>query len=101
MRVTNKYSCFLKQNMNTTKLIRPMIVNGSLIYNESSRACSIIRLKRTVLEEFPQLKSKDNCFYQLEFWKDYATTLQRITEAQENEEGIPLLLWIRKEVTHE
>ncbi len=84
----------------TTRLIRPIIANGALVYNESSRASSILRLKKVVIEEF-QLQSKNNCFYQLEFWRDYATTLERIKEAQENEEGIPLLLWIRKEVRHE
>ena len=86
--------------MGTTRLIRAVIAYGSLVYNESSRASSLLRLKRVIIDEF-QLGSKNNCFYQLEFWKDYATTLERIKEAQENEEGIPLLLWIHKEVRNE
>lgn len=84
----------------TSRLIRPIVVQGSVIYNEYSRGCSLIRLKQVILEEF-DLKSNNHCFYQLEFWRDYAATIERIKEAQENEEGIPLLLWIRKEVRHE
>ena len=82
--------------METIKLTRPLIVNGRLIYNEAKRACSIIRFKKRIIDEFPELKS-GNWSYQLEHWKDYPTTIERIKEAQEGEEKVPILLFIYKE----
>jgi len=78
------------------KLTRPLIVKGRLIYNEARRACSIIRFKTKILDEFPDLRS-GNWSYQLEHWKDYPTTIERLKEAQDCQEKVPMLLFIYKE----
>ncbi len=78
-------------------LTRPIIVNGRLIYHESVRAYNTIRLKKRLLDEFSQLRSEDNWCWQIEHWRSYDATLERIKEAQQKEEGIPLLLFIYRE----
>lgn len=82
-------------------LARPIIEQGKLFYCESSRAHSIVRFKKTILEHFPQLRSRKKWQYSLEYWRDVHTTIRRITEAQERKEGIPLLLFIREGETNE
>ena len=82
--------------MNITKmeiLPRPVIVKGRLIYSEAMRSSSVIRLKKQVLDHFPQLKS-GKWDYQLEYWRNNETTIQRLKEAQENKEVVPLLIFI-------
>lgn len=40
----------------------PVKIKGSLLYNESAQAWNIIRLKKEVLNEFPELKEKRGSF---------------------------------------
>jgi len=78
-------------------LTRPIIVNGRLIYNESVRAYNTLRLKKRLLDEFSQLRSEAGWCWQIEYLRSYDATIERIKEAQQNKEGIPLLLFIYRE----
>ncbi len=74
--------------------LRPLIVNGRIIYKEANRSFSIIRFKRRVIDFFPDLKKDRGWNYQLEYWLTHDKVLKRINQMKEQEEGIPLLLYI-------
>lgn len=75
-------------------ILRPLIVNGRLMYDERAKAYALIRFKRRIIDLFPQLKSEQDWCYLLEYWQDHPTTIQRLKESQKNNEGVPLLLFI-------
>ena len=74
-------------------ITQPLIVNGRLIYNEANRASSIIRLKKKIVKEFPDLKKNKNMLYQFEFWRSYEETINRIKQMEEKGQGIPFLIF--------
>ena len=80
--------------MKTIKpLLRPIITTGKLFYEEAARAFVLIRLKRRIIHEFPQLQKNVGWSYQLEYHRTISPTIARIQEA-EQKEGVPLLVFI-------
>ena len=75
-------------------LEKPIIIQGPLTYQESVRAFATIRLKRRIIDEFPQLQENKKWCYRLEYERTYTAAIQRIERAKASEEGIPLLLFI-------
>jgi len=72
-----------------TPLLRPIIVTGKLFYEEAARAFVLIRLKRRIIQEFPQLESNLGWSYQLEYHRTKEQTIKRIENGE-----IPLLVYI-------
>ncbi len=73
-------------------------IMGSVSYSDNYGAWNTIRLKKEVLQEFPQLKEKlAKIRYKLVFYKAYAEFLAAVKKMQENNEPLPLLLYFYKE----
>ena len=70
----------------------PVIIEGRLSYLESLRAFGTIRLKRKIIDLFPQLMQDENWYFRLEYPHTKIMALQRIQEA----EDVPLILYIYK-----
>ena len=86
----------------TRKSLTPRkIINseGKVHYSESNQAWNILKLKKEMFEEFPQLKEKRSAFsYQLIYHRDTKALDQTIKKMlKENGDVIPLLLWLYKE----
>jgi len=74
--------------------------NGKVIYNESAQAWNVIKLKKELFDEFPELKEKRSVFsYKLKFFRDmpeFEKVLKKLRAEKEN--VMPLLLFLYKEV---
>ncbi|MDP2749672.1 MAG: hypothetical protein Q8O89_02470 [Nanoarchaeota archaeon] len=79
------------------KLIVPksgaVIVEGSMFYSSPDKCKSIIRLKKKLSNEFPELKSRDNVYYRIELWKTYDEVEDRIKDIVERRKTLPMLLF--------
>ena len=75
---------------------RPIIVDGSVFYDDKSRTNNIIRLKKRIVEEFQDLKEANDVFYRAELYKTYADFRQRVEELLMQKQGIPMLIFLYK-----
>jgi len=67
-------------------------------YNESKQAWSNIKLKRELINEFPQLKEKRaNFFYELVFCRSYEDFDKTLKELSNGEDVVPMLMFLYKE----
>jgi hypothetical protein len=87
--------------MNPTA-IRPyddtLDVMGHVAYDGNYGAWNTIRLKKEVLQEFPQLKEKlAKIRYKLLFYKNHQEFIIAAKKMQENNEPLPILLFFYKE----
>ena len=74
---------------------KPLVVDGIISYSEANRARTVIRLKKEVVHEFEDLKSKDKSIcYKLEYHRNFDKLKERVSELNNNEDGIPFLLFI-------
>ena len=74
----------------------PVIVHGSVSYYERSRCNCIIRIKKRLVKEFPDLINAKNVCYRAELWQTYDDLRNRIAEIKQKREGIPILLFLFK-----
>ncbi len=76
-----------------TPKINPLILNGSVYYNDKEHCNNIIRIKRDLIKEFSQLTDKGNSLsYQMELYRNTKEIIERIYEL--GKEGkIPILLF--------
>lgn len=73
-------------------------IMGNVSYSEGYGAWNTIRLKKEVLNEFPQLKERTTKIrYKLLFYKDYEEFMEAVTKMKENNEPLPILLYFFKE----
>ena len=86
----------MKKSLTPRKTINS---EGKVHYSESNQAWNILKLKKEMFEEFPQLKEKRSAFsYQLIYPRDIKELEQTIKKIlNENSETIPLLLWLYKD----
>jgi len=76
----------------------PLDIMGNVSYSDNYGAWNIIRLKKDVLREFPQLKEKTaKVRYKLLFYKTYDELREAVRKMQENNEPLPMLLYFYKE----
>ena len=75
---------------------RPIIVDGSVFYDDKSRTNNIIRLKKRIVEEFQDLKGLNNVYYRAELYKTYEELQKRIAELVAQRQGIPMLIFLYK-----
>lgn len=75
----------------------PLISEGNISYNKDLRALSIIRLKKKIVKEFPELNALKQAFYRAELWNNYNQLKQRINQIIIKKQGVPILLFLFKE----
>ncbi len=73
---------------------------GKIAYSESSQAWNIIKLKKELFEEFPELKEKRSSFsYKLKFFRDeeeLEKVYQKFKKAKEK--VMPMILFLYKDL---
>ena len=74
--------------------------NGKIIYNESAQAWNIIKLKKELFDEFPELKEKRSAFsYKLKFFRDQEElekAYQKFKKAKDK--AMPMILVLYKDI---
>ena len=85
----------------TLAMLRPyndkLDITGHVSYSEGYGAWNVIRLKKDLLNEFPQLREKTaKILYKLVFYKSHEELKQAIRRMDENKEAIPILLYFCK-----
>lgn len=72
-------------------------VEGKIAYAESFQAWNVIRLKKELVDEFPQLKEKRSSFsYKIVFCRDFKEITSHINKLK-NDSVMPMLMWLYKE----
>ena len=72
-------------------------IEGKIAYAESFQSWNIIRLKKEIIDEFPQLKEKRSSFsYKLVFCRDFKELLNKVKNLK-NDDVMPMLMWMYKE----
>lgn len=73
-------------------------IDGKLAYSEGFQSWNLIRLKKEIVDEFPQLKEKRSAFsYRLMFFRTHEEILDTIKKLK-NEEVMPMILWMYKDL---
>ena len=91
----------IKQNKEF-KLLYPkkevVRARGILSYDEGQQSWSIIRLKKEIKSEFPQLKEKSRKFgYMMNFYKSFKDLKKDIKELEKKGNIVPMLLMLGEE----
>ncbi len=72
-------------------------ISGPMTYNESAQAWNIIRLRKDILHEFPELKDKQASFtYRLTIPRTSKAMKRHFEEATKSEEILPIFLSFAK-----
>ena len=72
-------------------------VEGKLAYAEGFQSWNILRLKKEIVDEFPQLKEKRSNFsYKLIFCRNYEELLNYFKKLK-SDSVMPMLMWMYKE----
>ena len=70
-------------------------IHGRISYNESAQAWSILRLHKTIIEEFKELKDKKGVFdYEMVLFYSYDQLEGFMKNIKAQGKAPPLLLWI-------
>jgi hypothetical protein len=73
-------------------------IKGKLSYWESTHSWSMMKLKKEVVDEFPQLKERVSAFgYKMIFYHDSNELEKFIRKLRKDGEALPLLVWLIKE----
>jgi hypothetical protein len=71
---------------------------GKMHYSESSQAWNVLKLKKELFEEFPDLKQKRSAFsYELTYFRDLKELEQTIKKLDKEGNKVPILMWLYKE----
>ena len=90
--LNNGYDMF--KTLETIK--RPIIVNGPVHADNKTRTTNIIRLKKRLIKEIPDLSNNNRIFYRAELWQSYEHLEERIKELKKKKQGIPILIFLYK-----
>ena len=72
-------------------------IDGKLAYAEGFQSWNLIRLKKEIVDEFPQLREKRSIFsYKMVFCRNYGELLDYIKKLK-NDAVMPMLMWMYKE----
>ena len=75
-----------------------LLIKGKLSYGEGNRTWNIIRFKKDLLLEFPQLKERREKFgYKMIMHRSFKELKKAIREIENKEEAIPIFLWFLRE----
>ncbi len=75
-------------------------IRGNLSYSEGAQSWGILRFKKELIKEFPQLQEKRSKFsYKMTYFRDFAELEEKIKEMKRSKEQIamPMLVWLYKE----
>ena len=73
-------------------------IKGKFSYSEGIRAWNIIRFKKELINEFPQLKEKRSAFsYKMTFYQEYKELEKAIRKIKRDGGALPVLLFLCKE----
>ena len=68
---------------------------GKVSYHDSDQAWNTIRLKKELLDKFPQLKEKQGKFcYKIKMCSSHKHLKKEINSLEKGSQGIPLLLFL-------
>lgn len=72
---------------------------GKLSYSEGAGAWSILRLKKEIIKEFPQLKEKRSKFsYKMKYFRNFYDLENAIKQMKKDKSSVlPLLVWFYKD----
>ena len=89
-------------NPKNTKFLKPATIpvelEGKMIYNESQRAWGVLRLRKEIISEFPQLKERRKKIgYRILFCRDIAELDKQMEHIKKNIGIAPMLVWFVKE----
>jgi len=87
----------IKKTSILTPDLKPIKKNGSLYYCETDRARTIIRLGKSISNEFSDLQGKKPIKYTLEYYRDNKQFHKRVKKVVNENEGLPFLLFLVKE----
>jgi|SRR3989344_6667538 len=91
MRIQTSSSNHLIKSILTPR-INPLVLDGSVYYNDKEHCNNIIRLKKNLLNEFNQLNNSNSLAYRMELYRDTKQIMDRIIEL--GKEGkLPILLF--------
>ena len=75
--------------------LRTLELEGEISYGESQRAWNLIRLKKDILKEFPQLKQKREKFgYKLVMHRSFKELKKAIEKMDKEDNTIPIFLFL-------
>ena len=96
--VKSKGVCFKmeKKTLTPRKVINS---EGKIAYSESAQAWNVIKLKKELFEEFPELKEKRSQFsYKLKFFRDESELENAYKKFKgAKDKMMPMILWLYKE----
>lgn len=73
-------------------------VEGKISYEISRQSWDMIRLKKEIINEFPELREKRSRFsYQLIFYRDYKGLEKAIRKMKREGAPLPMFLFLKKE----
>ncbi len=75
----------------------PVIVEGSVSYDEKSRVNCLMRIKKRLIKRFPELKEPKQVSYRMELWNTFEELQDRIGELGKTKGGLPILLFLTKD----
>lgn len=72
-------------------------ITGHVSYSDGYGAWNVIRLKKDLLREFPQLREKTaKILYKLVFYKSQDELKKALNDIEKNNEPLPILLYFFK-----
>lgn len=83
--------------MNKKPLTPRKIINvkGKMLYNESKQAWCNIKLKRELINEFPQLREKRSNFsYEMMFCRTADELKEILKKMEGDEEAMPIMMFL-------
>lgn len=70
-------------------------VIGRLIYSESHQSWNTIRIRKEIIQKFPQLREKTgNFIYKMNMYDSYKNIVKELSSMEKNKEAIPILLML-------
>jgi hypothetical protein len=77
-------------------------LQGKILYHQCDRAWSLVRIRKDILNKFPQLREKRARFsYKMILHQNYNELEKAIRKLKRNKETLPILLFLYKEKTNE
>jgi hypothetical protein len=73
----------------------PIKIVGKLIYSESHQSWNTIRIRKEIIQKFPQLKEKSSSFcYKMNMYSSYKELISELKIAEKSGEAVPLTLML-------
>lgn len=73
----------------------PIKIVGKLIYSEGHQSWNTIRIRKEIIQKFPQLREKSSNFcYKMNMYGSYKELLNDLKAAEKSGEAVPLTLML-------